>query len=1018
MYHVWEDPSVQHQNRLPARGGFFYYESAEKALGYQEEKSACYALLNGAWDFKLVNTPLRAGSEYAREDYVMDESWSKICVPGCWQMQGYGGHPIYSGAPYLFPVEPPYVTEENDTGLYRREFTLPRAMEGKRVVISFEGVGSMFFVYVNGREIGMSKGSHMTAEFDITEAVHPGRNLLAVSVLRFCDGSYLEIQDMYHMSGIFRNVSLQATEKEGYARDVIVHADMHGHLHADVELCGEAQVQATLYDGKNIVGQAQGKSFDIDLPNAHLWSAEDPYLYTLVVQAGREYIPVRVGFRSVERRGVEVLVNGKTIKARGVNHHDTNTDAGWAVGREALRQDVLLMKRHNVNFVRTSHYPSDHYFYDLADEYGLYVMDEADVECHGMTAISVSMLSKSPAWQYAYVDRMERMVHRDRNHACVVTWSLGNESGFGDNHRAASAAAKALDDRLVHYEAAREIPEVNMEELLKNPEKMFDMQKAIEKTPWDNCVDFESVMYPDHTRLERCANRDDDRPFFMCEYAHSMGNSPGGLKEYWELIYKYPKLLGGCVWEWQDHGLRAYTEDGEMYWANGKDYGMPFSVHDGNGNFCNDGLIASDKTPHPAMTEMKKAYQPLYFALESKDPLCVKVISHYQFLSDELAGHWELVQDNAVLAAGEINIDTQAPGTEAVYTLPAALPQGECFLNISFTRKKACKWAPAGYEVAAEQFVCNKGLAIKEPEIAGRSLKACRDGLEYVAVGDDFTLEFDLLRGEISRWQAAGREYLTMPLKQNFWHAPTDNDNSFGNGATRKWQTRGLHHLVARNTADPVIAEEDGKIRLTFTQRWGASPNPVVLDTVLTYTVWADGKVDVAVSYKELPYPNSSEPFWWPRLGVTMGVNPTCDTVSWHGRGPGENYIDRCWASNIGWYAAKVEDMHVSYARMQENGARTDTRSMCVSDQRGSGIRFSALSAPFTFTAHDYTDAALTEATHEYQLERTDSTVVDIDLAQTGLGSASCGPEAQEQHKLYLKDRELSYAFRMEIVSH
>lgn len=1018
MYRIWEDPSVQHQNRLPARAGFYYYESREKALAYQEEKSAHYALLNGVWDFKLVDTPLRAGSEFAQEDYVLDGQWSRITVPGCWQMQGFGGNPIYSGAPYLFPVEPPFVAEDNDTGLYRRTFTLPKAMEGKRVVLRFEGVGCMFFVYVNGTEIGMSKGSHMTAEFDITKAVRPGENLLAVSVLRFCDGSYLEIQDMYHMSGIFRNVSLLATEEQGYIEDIAVKADMHGHLHAEVKVNGDAPVQATLFDKGTPVAGAQGASFDIQMENAHLWSAEDPYLYTLVVEAGGQFVPVRVGFRTVERRGVEVLVNGMAIKARGVNHHDTNTDAGWAVGREALKQDVLLMKRHNVNFVRTSHYPSDHYFYDLADEYGLYVMDEADIECHGMTAISWSMLSKSPDWQYAYVDRVERMVHRDKNHACVLCWSMGNESGFGDNHRAAAKAAKTIDgDRLVHYEAAREMPEFNWEEVAQNPEKMYAMREAREKTPWDPCVDMESVMYPDMERLERCANREDDRPFFMCEYAHSMGNSPGSFKEYWELIYKYPKLLGGCVWEWQDHGLRAFTENGEMFWANGSDYGMPFELQGANGNFCNDGLISSDKVPHPAMVEMKKVYQPLYFTLTAREPLTVKVISHYQFLSDEVIGRWELVQNNAVLSAGEINIDKQAPSTEQDYVINTCLPQGECFLNLSFTLKTGKNWAPAGFEIAAEQFVFNEGVSEKAPDTAGKTLKACRDGLDYVIVGDDFEMEFDLLHGEMTRWAQGGREYLTMPLKQNFWHAPTDNDTGFGNGATSKWLARGIDRLVARNTADPVIDEQGDKIIITFKQRWGANPNPVVLDTVQKFTVWASGEVDVETSYKELEYPKKKEQFWWPRLGVTMGVNPTCENVAWHGRGPEENYVDRCWASHIGWYESNVQDMHTSYARMQENGARTDTRSLCVTNQRGAGVKFTALSAPFTFTTHDYTDAALTEANHEYQLERTDSTVVDIDLAQTGLGSSSCGPEAQEKYKLYLKDKELNWKFRMEIVN-
>ncbi|MBR0463969.1 MAG: DUF4981 domain-containing protein [Clostridia bacterium] len=1013
MDHIWENPAIQHENRLAPRAAFTYYDTEAKALARNEDESACRLLLNGEWLFKLVDSPLKVDPACFGEDCVPDSAWGTISVPGCWQMQGYGGKPVYSGAPYLFPVEPPYVATDNDTGLYRREFTLPKAMEGRRVVIRFEGVGCMFFVYVNGQKIGMSKGSHMTAEFDITDAVRPGRNLLGVEVLRFCDGSYLEIQDMYHMSGIFRSVSLLATPKTDYIEDIYLRADSTGCLKAEVS---GTSVHARLYDGDTVVAAASGTSFEMRVENARLWSAEDPYLYTLIVEANGVFVPVRVGFRTVERRGPELLVNGRPIKAKGVNHHDTNTDTGWAVGREALLQDVLLMKRHNVNFIRTSHYPSDSYLYDLADEYGLYVLDEADIECHGMTAVSWSMLSKSPEWTRAYVDRTERMIYRDRNHPCVVAWSLGNESGFGDNHRAAAKAARAIDNRLIHYEAAREMPDFNMEEVMKDPTKMYAMREAREKTPWDPCVDFESVMYPPLDLLERHARREDDRPFFVCEYAHSMGNSPGTLKEYWELIYRYPKLLGGCIWEWQDHGLRAYTDKGEMYWAGGCDYGMPFELRGANGNFCNDGLIASDKTPHPAMTELKKAYQPLYFELVSQDPVTVKVISHYQFLSDECAGKWRLVKDGMTLSEGAICIDDQAPGTERDYVLPVEVPAGECFLNISFTLKRAAKWAEAGFEVASEQFVLNEGLSAA-PACACAPLKGCAAACEYTVVGEDFSLKFDLLHDELTQWIQGGRSCLTTPVRQNFWHAPTDNDTGFGNGATSKWLGRGIDRLVPRNTAEPEIVEEPGRISLTFRQRWGANPNAVCLDTVQTYTVFGDGKIDVKVSYRELPDPKTSAPFWWPRLGVTMGLAKEMKRISWHGRGPGENYVDRCWASDIGWYSADVGDMHTSYARMQENGARTDVRYMAAADLRGAGVKFTALSAPFTFTAHDYTDAALTKAWHEYQLERAGCTVIDIDLAQTGLGSSSCGPEALDKYKLFLKDRELSYSFRMEYIN-
>ena len=1066
----WENPGLQQENRLPARAHLIPYDSAEKALMREESASAFCRSLNGIWDFKLEKSPLLVDESYTKPGFAADDGWGRIRVPGCWQMQGYGGHPVYSGAPYLFPVEPPYVATDNDTGCYRTTFTLPKAMESMRVILRFEGVGCMFYVYVNGEKAGMSKGSHMSAEFDITALVHPGENLLAVSVLRFSDGSYIEIQDMWHMSGIFRSVSLVAEPMNGAIEDLYVQADMDGLLQGKIRLRKAASadtyapsgsseslpnIRAVLYDGCTPVGEAVcqpagGASeaagpdpdvrcgfdaeFEIRLAQPKLWTAETPNLYTLVVESEGIFLPLRVGFRTIERRGVEVLVNKIPIKARGVNHHDTNTDNGWAVGREALLQDILLMKRHNINFIRTSHYPSDPYFYDLCDEYGLYVLDEADIECHGMTAIDWDMLSKDPDWRAAYVSRMARMVCRDRNHPCVLAWSLGNESGYGGNHDAAAEAARALDSRLVHYQAARIIPKFTTEELMADPEKRYARQKAMEEAPWEPCTDFESTMYPSLQALERFANRPDDRPFFVCEYAHSMGNSPGNLREYWELIYRYPKLFGACVWEWQDHGLRAFTADGKPYWAGGNDYGMPFELHGANGNFCNDGLISSDKVPHPCMTELKKVYQPIYADLLSENPLRIRLTAHDSFVPGQLCGRWELVSDRRVLSSGDLDLSGLAPLSEKELELPAAFSDREAFLNLSFTLRESTNYADAGFQTASAQFVLNEGKRIVSDPASGTGalLTSVREGCVYRIYGEDFSLKFDLLHGELIGIRTGGQQLLESPMRPNFWHAPTDNDISFGHGICEKWLGRGIDRLVSRLKEEPVILGDDtlitwdghavvrqsfGRITLTFEKRWGANPTAMVADTKETWTVCADGTIDLETAFSELPFPRAEkEDFWWPRLGMTLSIPAAFDTVKWHGRGPGENYVDRAFSADIGWYESDVPALHTSYARMQANGTRTDTRSLLVADSRGSGLRFTALSAPFSFTVHDYTDQALTAAWHEYELPRGTATVIDIDLAETGIGSNSCGPIPLEKYRLYLKDQPRSYRFRIETV--
>ncbi len=1015
MNYEWENPSLQHKNRLPGRAGFFGFPDAESALKGDVQSSCFVCSLDGEWDFALAPSPLLTPQGFERGEMDEKASWSKITVPGCWQMQGWGT-PVYSASPYLFPTDPPFVATDNDTGCYLRRFTLPESMKNRPVTLRFEGVGSMFYVYVNGHEAGMSKGAHMAAEFDVTSLLREGENTLCVKVLRFSDGSYLEIQDMYHMSGIFRSVYLLAWPQKGRVEDILVQADCAGVLSVSVQ--GAGSFSGVLYDGETSCAKLSERQNDVTLDGIRLWSAEDPYLYKLVIQVDDEFFPVTVGFRSVEIRDSQLLVNGRAIKAKGVNHHDTNTELGWAVSREALETDVLLMKRHNINFVRTSHYPSDSYFYDLCDRYGIYVLDEADIECHGMGITDVNILSSDRDWEYAYVDRAQRMVLRDRSHPCVIVWSMGNESGFGENFRSVSKAIKELDPRPIHYAGAKELPGLIPEEVAKDPEKMYQMREARMKQPWDPCVDMASTMYMSPTDLEKEGEKEDPLPFLVCEYAHSMGNGPGSLKEYWKVIYRHPRLIGACVWEWQDHGILRFTQEGKKYYAGGYDLDMPYKRDGINGNFCNDGLLSPEKVPHPGLIELKKALQPLYFELVSTDPLTIRITSRYQFISGETLGHWQLKRDGRVTREGELNIDDLSPEETREYILPVSACGKEELLDLSFVLKHSTGWALQGHEVASEQFVLGSYTAPAAPSVRGM-LCGEKEGFVYTVTGEDFALSFDLLHGYLTRWISAGNEVLTMPLRQNYWRAPTDNDvgivGPMRPGAANIWKDNGLDRLVPRNLLEPQITEAEGKITLSFQQRWGAHPFPCVLDTGMTYTVYPDGSVDVSVDYKQLESPYLKEDFWWPRLGFSLGIQPAFDTVHWHGRGPGENYADRCWASNIDWYQKKVGQMHTSYSRMQENGARTDCRSLRLENRRGQALTVTALSAPFTFTCHDYTDAALTEAWHEYELKKAGSTVLDIDLCQSGLGSNSCGPEPMTRYKPVLTSGDVSFSFRMKV---
>jgi len=1023
----WESPRLVGRHRLAARATFIPFDSETDAMAGERGQSSRFQILNGRWRFYYAQAPCAAPLNFTEADFD-DSRWDNITVPGHWQLQGYG-HPHYTNVNYPFPVDPPRVPSENPTGLYRREFDVPDGWTGRQIILHFAGVDSMFTIWVNGREVGMSKGSRLPAEFDITPAVRAGRNVLAVRVLQWSDGSYIEDQDMWWLSGIFRDVYLLALPKVAvFDYSVRTHLDddgRKGRLQLAVTLRNFGQSNATGCTVKARLLDADGQAvlkrtltakadmpadgeatveFSAEVIDPVRWSAEDPYLYTLALSSvdaegnALEHVAGKVGFRRIERRGNVFLVNGMAIKLKGVNRHDTDPDLGRAVTYERMLQDVLLMKRHNINAVRTSHYPNDPRFLDLCDTYGLYVIDECDLECHGMRPRRFHELSDSEEWTEAYVDRMRRMVQRDRNHPCVVMWSLGNESGGGRNFHAMAAEARRLDaTRLIHYEADPECRDSDVFSLMYPT--LDCIQCIVDGRPaprWGS----------GHFPPELFA----DKPFLCCEYAHAMGNGPGGLMEYWDLFYQHDRLMGGCVWEWADHGLRKRAADGQEYFA----YGGDFGDEPNDGNFVCDGLVFPDRTPSPGLIEYKKVIEPVLVEAVALEHGRVRVTNRYDFLSlDHLAMTWEVSADGKVLQSGRMSTPKVAPHRSKVVTIPFDLPVRpqtamEHFLIIRFTLAAATTWAPAGHEVAWAQFP----LPVKTSPPAVRPLSSmppikCREqGGELVLAGPDFEITFDRLMGRIRRWTCQGRPIMLAGPRLNFWRATTDNDRG-GDRMAQKWRDAHLHQLQHRvdGTAWKRLTHQAVAVRVV-----SQIATPVLyigFDCQYDYVVYGSG--DVIIQVHGRPCGGEFPPAL-PRIGLEMTVSADLDSVRWLGRGPGETYPDSKQAGWIGVFAASVDELCTPYVFPQENGNRSDVRWLSLTPSRGAGLLAAGMPT-LNFSVHRFTTMDLENARHTVELPRREELTLNLDYRQRPLGTASCGPGPWEIYEL--RPEEFQFALRL-----
>ncbi len=987
----WENPAVTSIGKEPPRAVRFSYPDAASAIG--EGASPFHQSLNGAWRFHWVPRPAERPTDFHRPDFD-DSQWSTIPVPSNMEVQGYG-IPIYVNIPYPWgePTPPRIPEDNNPVGSYRRRFTVPDSWKGRHVFLRFDGVSSFFYVWVNGEKVGGSKDSRTTAEFNITPFLRPGENVLAVQVFRWCDGSYLEDQDFWRLSGIFRDVDLLSVA-DAHVADIEVNTDLDARYRDAVlrvqarvrNLSGEArsasvsvalrdpagnEVFAPLRRDATIGAGGDGTlEFSAKVERPLLWSAERPDLYTLVITltdaAGRviEAVPCRVGFRKVEIRDGQLLVNGRAVLIKGVNRHEHDPDRGHAITVESMVRDIVLMKQHNINAVRTAHYPNQPAWYDLCDRYGIYVIDEANIESHGMGYAEKS-LARPPEWLAAHMDRTVRMVERDKNHPCVIIWSLGNEAGFGPNFVETSKWIRQRDPgRPVHYEQAGTDP----------------------------ATDIVCPMYWPPDRLAEYAARPQTRPLILCEYAHSMGNSTGNLWEYWRLIYAHRHLQGGFIWDWVDQAFRQpvgrapgslfqpVRPGDRTFWAYGGEFGPPGTPSDGN--FCCNGLVSPDRVPHPAAQQVKKVYQYVHVRPVDLARGVIEVKNWHDFtpLEDMAECFWQVTADGQVVQSGRLDGLALAPREAANVRVPFApitpAPGTEYFLDVSFRLRRDTLWAKRGYEIAWEQF----RLPIEAPapalDPAGmHALGMVEDASAVKVTGGETVWTFDKSSGLLVSWRHKGQELIHEPLRPHFWRAPTDND-------------RGNH--MERRLGVWRHAGRDWKLQQLGIQR--ISPREVVVQVravlpsvectyVLTHRILGSG--DVVVEGRMTPGAKPLPDL--PRFGMQMALVNGFDTITWFGRGPQETYCDRDDA-RVGLYTGRVEEQFCAdYSEPGESGNKVDVRWAAL--MHTSGIGLLAVGRPLlSVNALPYATDDLQGPRYPHELPRRDFVTLNLDLRQMGVG--------------------------------
>ncbi len=1023
----WQNPAVQGLYRLPRHASFLRFANVEtarlnadatKPLRDRRDASPWYRSLNGSWRFHWSPNVNDRPRDFYQPDFDVS-SWNTIPVPSCWQMEGYG-IPIYVN--FMRPdskcpwgrMDPPRIPADKDpVGSYRRVFTVPKTWAGRRVIIHFDGVESAYHVWVNGRLAGFAKDARTPAEFDLSKLVHDGENVLAVEVHRYSDASYLEDQDKWRMSGIFRDVYLRA-EAPVAVRDFFVTPDLdatytRGRLRVEVDVTNHGFQPA---DGWKLEARLETRDGEALLPtlaadlylpaHGHMlatlvstvpdiqpWSAENPRLYRLLLTLKdaqgrvREVIPWSVGFRQVRVANGQLLVNGRPVYIKGVDRHEMDPDRGYSVTRASMIRDLRLMKQNNINTVRTSHYPNQPEWYDLCDLYGIYLIDEANIESHGIGYNPKHTLAAKPEWKLAHLDRVMNMVERDKNHASVIIWSLGNEAGDGPNFVAASDWIKERDaSRPVQYERA-------------------GLRQH---------TDIYCPMYPLPQRMEQYAQKHPDRPLIMCEYAHAMGNSVGNLTDYWAMIEKYPELQGGCIWDWVDQALRKKDDQGREFWAYGGDYGPPGTPSDNN--FLCNGLVNPDRTPHPSLTEVRKVYQYLKFIPEDLSNGRIRVRNAYDFISlADLIPVYEISADGVVIRRGTLPALSLEPGEEADLRVPLDTvtfqPGVEYFLVIKFALREDALWAPRGHVVAWEQFALpGAGPAKNPPPAKLAALTFERDGRLIFVRGPKFETRFNMRNGALESFRVEDEELVASPLTPNFWRAQTDNDSASRDMMLKElgiWKDAGPRRQVDHVA---VAQRRPGEVEVSFVGSF--------LDGRVAWrqTYLVRGDRTITVRFHMDPGEHARELPEIPRVGLQMAIPRRYDQITWFGRGPEENYLDRHAGTPVGRYHLPIEQFIHNYVRPQENANRTEVRWMVWSDADGRGLMAVAGRSLLYASAWPYAQSDLEQARHINELPRRATITVNLDHLQRGLGSInSWGAKPLPQYRL--QPRVYDYSFTL-----
>lgn len=1002
----YENLGVLHENTMPNRS---YYIPASKkmhTLVSHREESDRFQLLNGEWNFRYYESIYDLQEKFYELDYDVSQ-FDQIPVPGVWQNFGYDKHQ-YTNIRYPFPFDPPYVPQDNPCGAYVYDFDYEVCEQASKAYLNFEGVDSCFYVWINGNYVGYSQVSHSTSEFDVTDVLANGKNRVAVLVLKWCDGSYLEDQDKFRMSGIFRDVYILKRPEEGIFDYFIKteHTDTKANVKAELTYFNRiVPTTVNLYDaagaligtqslGANTTAEKAAVEFEIE--NPVLWNAENPYLYTITFETANEVITDRVGIRKISIEDRIVLFNGQPIIFHGVNRHDSDPMTGFVISIDQLKKDLLMMKQHNFNAIRSSHYPNAPYFYQLCDEYGFYVVNEADNESHGPSEIYYAdnefdnkakrwneTISDNPAFIESTLDRVQRCVERDKNRPCIVIWSMGNECAYGCTFEEALKWTKEFDStRLTHFESAR----------YHSDKRKYDFSN----------LDLFSRMYPPFNEIAEYLESSPDKPFILIEYSHSMGNGPGDLEDHFQIFQKEDLMCGGFVWEWCDHAIdHGKAENGKTIYYYGGDHGE--DIHDSN--FCMDGLVYPDRRPHTGLLEYKNVYRPIRVEAYDQESHTMTLHNYLDFTDakDYIKLRYEVNCDGYILEEGALEMPSIRPHQSENLKLPIRIPEkGKAFLKIYYESSKAAVLVPEGHllgfdEIALQNVDNRNQKVVQFEEQFGKSesqLIVKETDTTVLIEGAQFKYCLDKRIGLFTKLEYDGKDQILRPMEVNIWRAPTDNDMY----AKLEWY-RARYDKTAVRAYETVVERKDNTVCIHCSMSMAADAVQRIMDMDTTWII--DGNGAVSLDMKVVRHPEFP---MLPRFGIRMFLNESMEEVQYFGMGPMESYVDKHRASSHSIYSGNVRDLHEDYIRPQENGSHYDCSYVSV-EAANSGITACSENI-FSFNTSVYTQEELTSKKHNFELQESGYTVLCLDYAQNGIGSNSCGPELSEKYRLDQKEFE------------